>query len=89
MLRLIQMTVQAAHAHGKWVGVCGELASDRQAIPVLIGLGIDELSVSARQVPMVKARLASVSTTRARELAALALAAPTARDVRRELEASQ
>ncbi|PTL91824.1 phosphoenolpyruvate--protein phosphotransferase [Halomonas litopenaei] len=89
VLRLIQMTVQAAHAHGKWVGVCGELASDRQAIPVLVGLGIDELSVSARQVPMVKARLASVSTTRARELAALALAAPTARDVRRELEASQ
>ncbi|MBY5928089.1 phosphoenolpyruvate--protein phosphotransferase [Halomonas sp. DP8Y7-3] len=89
VLRLIRMTVQAAHDHGKWVGVCGELASDRQAIPVLAGLGIDELSVSARQVPMVKARLASVTMDKARELAALSLAQPTASDVRRALEAQQ
>lgn len=64
-------------------------ASDRQAIPVLAGLGIDELSVSARQVPMVKARLASVTMDKARELAALSLAQPTASDVRRALEAQQ
>ncbi|ERI50037.1 hypothetical protein N878_26935, partial [Pseudomonas sp. EGD-AK9] len=43
VLRLIGMTVAAAHAEGKWVGVCGELASDRLAVPLLVGLGVDEL----------------------------------------------
>lgn len=51
VLQLIDITVRAAHAHGKWVGVCGELAADPLAVPVLIGLGVDELSVSARSIP--------------------------------------
>src|SRR3546814_17510501 len=42
VLRLIGMTVEAAHAHGKWVGVCGELAADALAVPLLVGLGVDE-----------------------------------------------
>ncbi|MGQ7247328.1 phosphoenolpyruvate--protein phosphotransferase [Halomonas sp. V046] len=86
VLRLIEMTVVAAHAHGKWVGVCGELASDRLAVPVLVGLGVDELSVSARQVPMVKACLREVTLTEARAQAHLALAQATAEDVRNALE---
>lgn len=86
VLRLIEMTVQAAHAHGKWVGVCGELASDRQAVPVLLGLGVDELSVSARQVPMVKTRLRGLTMDEARRQAQLALAQPTAEAVRDVLE---
>ncbi|WP_300271232.1 phosphoenolpyruvate--protein phosphotransferase [Halomonas sp.] len=86
VLRLIEMTVAAAHAHGKWVGVCGELGSDAAAIPVLVGLGVDELSVSARQVPLVKARLAEFDLAEARALADLALAQPTAEAVRDALE---
>ncbi len=55
MLRLIDITVKAAHAHGKWVGVCGALASETMAVPVLIGLGVDELSVSVPLIPTIKA----------------------------------
>jgi hypothetical protein len=49
------MTVRAAHAHGKWVGVCGELAADPLAVAVLLGLEVDELSVAARSIAEVKA----------------------------------
>jgi phosphotransferase system enzyme I (PtsI) len=54
VLSLIRMTIEAAHAHGKWVGVCGELAGDPQAIPVLIAMGIDELSMSSAKIPRAK-----------------------------------
>ena len=55
VLRLIATTVKAAHAHGKWVGVCGALASEALAVPMLIGLGVDELSVSVPLIPTIKA----------------------------------
>ncbi|MFG6177080.1 phosphoenolpyruvate--protein phosphotransferase [Halomonas sp. THAF12] len=87
VLKLIEMTVAAAHAEGKWVGVCGELASDATAVPVLVGLGVDELSVSARQVPLVKARLREFDLEEARAQAALALAQATGEAVRDALEA--
>lgn len=48
VLRLIEQVVQAAHAVGKWVGVCGELAGEAEAVPILVGLGVDELSVNPR-----------------------------------------
>ncbi|XKE44703.1 phosphoenolpyruvate--protein phosphotransferase [Halomonas organivorans] len=86
VLRLIEMTVAAAHAQGKWVGVCGELASDATAVPVLVGLGVDELSVSARQVPLVKARLREFDLDQARAQAELALAQATGEAVRDALE---
>jgi multiphosphoryl transfer protein len=54
VLRLIEMVVQAAHAEGKWVGVCGELAGDPAAVPVLVGLGVDELSLNPKGIPHVK-----------------------------------
>jgi phosphotransferase system enzyme I (PtsI) len=54
VLSLIHMTVEAAHTHGKWVGVCGELAGDPRAIPVLIAMGIDELSMSSAKIPRAK-----------------------------------
>ena len=88
VLHLIRLTVEAAHAEGRWVGVCGELGSDPQAIPVLVGLGVDELSVSSRRVPLVKARIRELTLPRARELAALALKQPTAAAVREALEAA-
>ncbi|EPC01066.1 phosphoenolpyruvate-protein phosphotransferase [Litchfieldella anticariensis FP35 = DSM 16096] len=86
VLRLIQMTVDAAHAQGKWVGVCGELGSDAQAVPVLVGLGVDELSVAARQIPLVKARLREFDLAEARRQAELALAQSTSEAVRDALE---
>ncbi|WFF41798.1 phosphoenolpyruvate--protein phosphotransferase [Salinicola endophyticus] len=87
VLRLIQMTVDAAHAEGKWVGVCGELGSDAAAVPVLVGLGVDELSVSVRQVPMVKARLRGITQESAQHHARTALAQATSQAVRDALEA--
>ncbi|MGP9809331.1 phosphoenolpyruvate--protein phosphotransferase [Halomonas sp. AOP12-C2-37] len=87
VLRLIQMTVAAAHTQGKWVGVCGELASDAAAIPVLVGLGVDELSVSARQIPLVKARLREFDLADAQASAQLALSKATSDEVRDALEA--
>ncbi|MBB3231197.1 phosphoenolpyruvate--protein phosphotransferase [Halomonas stenophila] len=87
VLRLIEMTVMAAHARGKWVGVCGELASDATAVPVLVGLGVDELSVSARQVPLVKARLREFDLEEARAQAGIALAQATSEAARDALEA--
>jgi phosphoenolpyruvate-protein phosphotransferase len=54
VLRLIAQVVQAAHAERKWVGVCGELGGDPQAIPLLIGLGVDELSMPPPLIPRAK-----------------------------------
>ncbi|MBT8768757.1 phosphoenolpyruvate--protein phosphotransferase [Metapseudomonas boanensis] len=82
VLHLIDMTVRAAHAQGKWVGVCGELAGDPLAVPLLVGLGVNELSLSAGGIAEVKARVREISRTAARELAASALALDSAAAVR-------
>ncbi|MBW1247490.1 phosphoenolpyruvate--protein phosphotransferase [Pseudomonas tolaasii] len=87
VLQLIDITVRAAHAHGKWVGVCGELAADPLAVPVLIGLGVDELSVSARSIPEVKARVREFSFSEAQSLAQKALAVGSPAEVRALVEA--
>lgn len=87
VLRLIRMTVEAAHAHNRWVGVCGELASDPQAIPVLVGLEVDELSVTSRRVPLVKACIRGLNLEAARKQAEKALSLATASEVRDALEA--
>ena len=82
VLRLIAQTVQAAHAVGKWVGVCGELGADPQAVPILVGLGVDELSVSVPAIPTVKAQIRTETMSHNRELAQRALACATAEEVR-------
>ncbi|SAL14243.1 phosphoenolpyruvate--protein phosphotransferase [Caballeronia peredens] len=82
VLRLIGMTVEGAHKHGKWVGVCGGIASDAMAVPVLVGLGIDELSVSVPAVGSIKAQLARLTMDEARTLAARVLTLGTAAEVR-------
>ena len=82
VLRLISHTVKAAHEAGKWVGVCGALGSDPQAVPILVGLGVDELSVSVPAVPSVKAQIRTLSLSAAQELARKALQSATAVDVR-------
>ena len=62
LLRLIRMVVEAAHRHGKWVGVCGEMASDPIALALLIGLGVDELSLHPPLVASVKARVRTLES---------------------------
>jgi len=54
VLKLIKLTVDASHSRGKWTGVCGELAGDPDAIPVLVDLGVDELSMSPSKIPEAK-----------------------------------
>jgi phosphoenolpyruvate-protein phosphotransferase len=83
VLKLIANTVQAAHAAGKWVGVCGELGANPQAVPVLLGLGVDELSVSVPAIPTVKAQVRSLTFTTTQKLAAQALTCASATEVRR------
>ena len=73
VLRLIGDTAKAAAAHGRWVGVCGELAGDPEAAVVLAGLGVSELSMAASRIAEVKDALRAVSLAEARDAAARAL----------------
>jgi multiphosphoryl transfer protein len=82
VLGLIAQATKAAHDAGRWVGVCGGIASDPQAVPILIGLGVDELSVSVPAVPAVKAQVRSLSLSQCQDLAARALTADSAAAVR-------
>ena len=82
VLRLIAKTIDGAHKHGKWVGVCGELGSDPCAVPILIGLGIDELSVNVPAIPLVKAQIRGLTVSECRGLAQQALDCSTAHEVR-------
>ena len=86
VLRLIDMTVRAAHAEGKWVGVCGELAADPQAVALLLGLEVDELSVASRSVAEVKALVRQADYQTARALACEALQQDSAAAVRALVE---
>lgn len=82
VLRLIANTTAAAHVAGKWVGVCGELGADPLAVPILIGLGVDELSISVPAIPGVKAQIRSLSLAECQGRARYALGCATAQQVR-------
>ena len=82
VLRLIHQVVEAAHAQGKWVGVCGELAGDPVATAVLVGLGVDELSLNPGGIPRVKAIIRQIDTVGAQELAHQALESESTTQVR-------
>ncbi len=82
VLQLIEIVVKAAHRHNKWVGICGELAGDIMAVPVLIGLGVDELSMNATSIPRVKGLIRKLDLTQAREMAQATLAAEDSQDAR-------
>jgi phosphotransferase system enzyme I (PtsI) len=68
VLRLLKMIADAAHANKIWVGVCGEMARDVALIPILLGLGMDELSVGARSVPRVKMAVRSLAVPECEQL---------------------
>jgi phosphocarrier protein FPr len=78
VLRLIQATVAGASVHGRWVGVCGELAGDPAAAILLAGLGVTELSMAPALVPEVKEALRGVDLAQAQDAARAALIAPNA-----------
>jgi len=82
VLRLIRSVTEAGDEHGRWVGVCGELASDLVAVPVLVGLGVTELSVGPAAVAAVKQAVRAIDGESARELAANALSLGSAAEVR-------
>jgi phosphoenolpyruvate-protein phosphotransferase (PTS system enzyme I) len=73
ILRLIKMTVDAAHKHGIWAGVCGEIAGDPALTPLLLGLGVDELSAAPPVVAQVKYIIRRLKLTEAQALAEFAL----------------
>ena len=68
VLRLLKMIADAGHAHNIWVGVCGEMAGDIALVPLLLGLGVEELSTAAILVPRVKRAVQSLSIPECREL---------------------
>src|SRR4029450_2557147 len=68
IIRLIRMTIDAAHARNIWVGVCGEMAGDIALTPLLVGLGVDELSTGAALVPRVKRAVRSLDLAACRQL---------------------
>ena len=82
VLRLIDGVVRAAKAHGRPVAVCGEAAADPTLVPLLVGLGVDELSVTPGSIPAVRARVAKLDLEACRRMAARALAASTVDEVK-------
>ena len=82
LLRLIDNVIKAAHAEDKWVGMCGEMAGDSDAVPLLIGLGLDELSMSAGSVLKARRQIKNLKKTDMQHLAETALRSPDAETVK-------
>jgi phosphotransferase system enzyme I (PtsI) len=81
VVRLIKMTVEAAHKNGIWVGVCGEMAGDPELIPLLLGLKIDEISVAPPLVSQIKYLVRRLSMKRASEFAQFALSSDSSEEI--------
>ena len=81
VLRLIKHVIDASHEHGKFTGMCGELASDPVATMILLGLGLDEFSMTASSIPIIKNILRSVSKAECEEVANKALTMDTAEEI--------
>ncbi|MCE3591700.1 phosphoenolpyruvate--protein phosphotransferase [Streptococcus sp. XMC] len=73
ILRLINNVIKAAHAEGKWAGMCGEMAGDQTAVPLLVGMGLDEFSMSATSVLRTRSLMKKLDTTKMQEYANRAL----------------
>lgn len=81
VLNLIKQVIDASHAEGKWTGMCGELAGDARATALLLGMGLDEFSMSGISVPHVKKLVRNIKFADAKALADAALQQPTAADI--------
>lgn len=81
ILRLVSMVIEAAHKEGKWAGMCGEMAGDATAIPLLLGLGLDEFSMSATSILPARSQISRLSRAEMQSLAAKALQMQTAEQV--------
>ena len=80
-LRALDYAVQAVHRQGKWVGLCGELGAKGSVLPLLVGLGLDEISMSAPAIAATKARLAKLDSRACRQLLNQAMACRTSLEV--------
>ena len=87
VLGLIKQVIDASHAEGKWTGMCGELAGDDRATLLLLGMGLDEFSMSAISVPHIKKLVRNVSYQEAKALADEALQKPTAAEIEQLIQA--
>jgi phosphotransferase system enzyme I (PtsI) len=88
VLRLIRMVIENAHREGKWVGMCGEMAGNLVAIPLLLGLGLDEFSMSASSVLPARVLLSKISREQSKEVAAKALDMQTADEIQQFVQDS-
>jgi phosphotransferase system enzyme I (PtsI) len=83
VLTLIKQVIDASHKAGKWTGMCGELAGDERATILLMGMGLDEFSMSAISIPRIKKLIRNTSFADAKQLAEKALSVPTAQEIER------
>jgi phosphoenolpyruvate-protein phosphotransferase (PTS system enzyme I) len=81
ILRLVKMVIDAAHREGKWAGMCGEMAGDENAIPLLLGLGLDEFSMSATSILKARSQILRLTKQEMKELADRALQMSTVGEV--------
>lgn len=82
VLRLIKNVINASHKAGKWTGMCGEMAGDVSATAILLGMGLDEFSMSASSIPMVKKIIRSITYDEAKQIAEKALSMDNPEDIR-------
>ncbi|MCK5867060.1 MAG: phosphoenolpyruvate--protein phosphotransferase [Mycoplasmataceae bacterium] len=83
ILSLINMTIKGAHAEGKWVGMCGEMAGDKNAIPLLLGMGLDEFSMSSSSILGARRQISKINYKDAQKLVIEALDMDTQKDVQK------
>lgn len=88
VLRMVHQTVEAGHKAGIWVGLCGEVAADPLAAPILLGLGLDEISLNPQAIPTLKQAINQLTVAEAEAIAKAALKLDSAARVRAMISAS-
>lgn len=86
VLRMVRRVIEAAHAEGKWVGMCGEMASNPIAVPLLMAMGLDEFSMNSSQILRIRSLINQLSTRKLQPLVHRAINAETAANVRKLVE---
>ncbi|WP_342268968.1 phosphoenolpyruvate--protein phosphotransferase [Spiroplasma endosymbiont of Aspidapion aeneum] len=81
ILRLLKLTIDGGHKHNRWVGMCGEMAGEPNAVPILMGLGLDAFSMSATSIPKARSIISKWTRSEAKELAEKALDMETQKEV--------